>query len=215
MYDAAAPPVPDTSSHRSPRKAVLLNGALPGDEALAPIEAAVEGVLRDRGTQVRRFEIRRISLAYCQGCFECWTRSPGLCKTDGDAGREIAATVIESDLAVCLTRVTFGGYSSEIKKVLDRMICLVLPFFLRVEGEVHHRRRYAAYPSIAAVGVMEELDLEQERVFRSLVGRNARNLHAPAHAVSVLPANIPTAAVHGRLEDDLEPVLRTLAGRAA
>jgi multimeric flavodoxin WrbA len=164
---------------------------------------------------VRDFQLRNIPLAFCQGCFECWTRSPGLCKTDGDAGREIAAAMIASDLTVCLTRVTFGGYSSEIKKALDRMIGLVSPFFRRIEGEVHHRTRYRSYPSLAVVGITSEPDLEEERIFRTLVARNARNMDSPAHAASVLPVNLPPSATRGRLEDDLQPVLRSLARRVA
>jgi len=193
-------------------RALVLNGALQGDETLGPVEEALLSLLRDAGAEVRRYAMRDVPLAYCQGCFECWTRSPGLCKTDGDAGREIAAAMIRSDLTVLLSRVTFGGYSSEIKKVLDRSICLVLPFFRRDGGEVHHRRRYRRYPALAAVGVLWEPDEEQERIFRALVERNARNMDSPLPAVAcVLPAAAPRKVVRNALEASLQPVLARLA----
>ena len=196
-------------------RAVVLNGALAGDETLAPIEDALLELLRETGTGVREFQLREIPLAYCQGCFECWVKTPGLCKTDGDAGREITGAMIRSDLMVLLTPITFGGCSSEIKKVMDRSICVVSPFFRRVGGEVHHRRRYRRYPAIAGVGVLREPDEEQERIFRTLIERNALNLACPVTAVCVLPAGAPPAVVRDRLAAGLEPVLGHLAGRAA
>ena len=159
--------------------------------------------------------MRDVPLAHCQGCFECWTTTPGLCKTEGDAGREITAALIKSDLLVILTPVTFGGYSSEIKKVMDRIICLVLPFFRRVEGEVHHSRRYPSYPAMAAIGVLGAPDEEQARIFRSLVERNARNMDCPVTAVSVLPAGARPEDVHDSLAADLESVLAHVGGRVA
>jgi multimeric flavodoxin WrbA len=202
------------AAHASARTLVL-NGALPGDEKLAPVEEALLAMLRDTGTLVRDIQLRDIPLAYCQGCFECWVKTPGLCKTDGDAGREITGAMIGSDLMVLLTPVTFGGYSSEIKKAMDRSICMVSPFFRRVDGEVHHRRRYRRYPALAAVGVLREPDAEQERIFRTLVERNALNFDSPVTAVCILPADAPPKVIDDRLASSLEPVLGHLAGRAA
>ena len=196
-------------------RAVVLNGALPGDETLAPIESVLLELLRETGAGVRDFQLRDIPLAHCQGCFECWLETPGLCKTDGDAGREITGAMIGSDVLVLLTPVTFGGYSSEIKKAMDRSICMVSPFFRRVDGEVHHKLRYRRYPALAAVGVLHEPDEEQESIFGTLVERNALNFASPATAVCVLPAGAPPTVVRERLAASLEPVLGHLARRVA
>ena len=205
----------DPETARPATRTLVLNGALSGDETLAPVEEALLALLRDVGSEVRHYSMRDVSLAYCQGCFECWTHSPGLCKTDGDAGREIAAAMIRSDLMVLLTPITFGGYSSEIKKAMDRSICLVLPFFRRVNGEVHHRRRYRRYPVLAGVGILRQPDEEQERIFRTLVERNALNMDSPVHSVCVLAAGTPPPALREQLEADLEAVLDPVAGRVA
>ena len=197
------------------KRTLVLNGALAGDETLEPVEEALLALLREERTEIRGYAMRDVPLAHCQGCFECWTTTPGLCKTEGDAGREITAALIKSDLLVILTPVTFGGYSSEIKKVMDRIICLVLPFFRRVDGEVHHSRRYPRYPAVAAIGVLGAPDEEQARIFRSLVERNARNMDCPVSAVSVLPAGAPPADVRDILAADLGPVLAHVGGRVA
>ena len=193
--------IADPETLNPAKRTLVLNGALPGDETLEPVEEALLALLRKERTEIRGYAMRDVPLAHCQGCFECWTTTPGLCKTEGDAGREITAALIKSDLLVILTPVTFGGYSSEIKKAMDRIICLVLPFFRRVDGEVHHRRRYP--------------DEEEARIFRALVERNARNMDSPATAVSLLPAGAPRADVHDRLAADLEPVLAHVGGRVA
>ena len=123
--------------------------------------------------------------------------------------------MIGSDVLVLLTPVTFGGYSSEIKKAMDRSICMVSPFFRRVDGEVHHKLRYRRYPALAAVGVLHEPDEEQERIFGTLVERNALNFASPATAVCVLPAGAPPSVVRDLLASGLEPVLGHLARRVA
>jgi multimeric flavodoxin WrbA len=196
-------------------RALVLNGALQGDETLGPVEEALLSLLRDAGAEVRRYAMRDVPLAYCQGCFECWTRSPGLCKTKGDAGRELAAAIIDSDLAALLTPITFGGYSSEIKKVLDRSICLIQPFFRRVNGEVHHKPRYRRFPAVAAVGMLREPDEESERVFRTLIERSSINMNSPAHAACVLTAGTSAPALRERLAADLTRVLDHAAAGVA
>ena len=67
----------------------------------------------------------------------------------------IAAAVVTSDLMVYLTPVTFGGYSSMLKGMVDHLIQNVSPFFARLDGETHHRKRYKNNPDLLAVGWME------------------------------------------------------------
>ena len=45
------------------------------------------------------------------------------------------------DLVIYLTPVTFGGYSSELKRMVDHQIQNISPFFTSVQGEIHHQRR--------------------------------------------------------------------------
>jgi NADPH-dependent FMN reductase len=189
-------------------QATILNGALPGDSFVDDAGALLQELLHSQGWAVTSWTLRDERVGYCLGCFECWTKTPGLCRID-DAGREIARSAIESDLAVYLTPITFGGYSSELKKAMDRIICLISPFFRRVDGEVHHRARYDRYPALAGIGVLPAPHAEQERIFQALVGRNAINLHAPAHGSVVLYRNQEPAAVGAALRDALNATGRS------
>jgi multimeric flavodoxin WrbA len=166
-------------------KAVILNGALAGDETCAGVEAELASALAGLGWAVERLHLRELTIAYCKGCFGCWVKTPGICPTRDDAGA-VTRSFIRSDLAVLLTPVVFGGYSSELKKALDRSAGIVLPFFARINGEVHHKPRYPRYPALLAIGVVDRSNETEERVFATLVGRNAINLHAPAHHVAFI-----------------------------
>jgi multimeric flavodoxin WrbA len=174
-------------------KASILNGALPGDNFVDAAGAALYNALLAAGWDVTSWTLRDEKIAYCLGCFECWTKTPGLCRID-DAGRDVAASLIRGDLTIYLTAVTFGGYSSALKQAVDRAICLVSPFFTRIDGEVHHQPRYDRYPALLGVGVLPAPHPAQEQIFHTLVGRNAINLHASQHSSAVIYRSQPPSA---------------------
>jgi multimeric flavodoxin WrbA len=182
-------------------RALVLNGALAGDEGLQAIEDAVAITLAAAGWAVDRIQLRDTFIAYCKGCFDCWVKTPGLCATRDGAG-VVTRALASSDLVVLLSPITFGGYSSELKKALDRSIGIVSPFFTRINGEVHHKARYTRYPALVGVGVSEDRDPEEAQIFARLVARNAINFHAPAHAVCVVS------------RDDSPEQMQTAIGRA-
>jgi hypothetical protein len=192
-------------------RALVLNGALAGDEGLGPIEEAVTSDLVALGWTVERVHLRDVFIAYCKGCFDCWVKTPGVCATRDGAGvvtRELAG----SSLVVLLSPITFGGYSSELKKAIDRSIGIVSPFFTRLHGEVHHKPRYSRYPSLLGIGVSEDRDPEEAQIFARLVGRNAINFHAPAHAVCLVSRDDSQAQMQTAIE---RAVIKVTACRGA
>lgn len=166
------------------KKAVILNGMHPGDGEVAAVQAALAEALEDASWAVEPYVLHQMEVKPCLGCFGCWLETPGQCVMhDAD---EVAAAVARSDLVVYLSPVTFGGYSSHLKKVFDRMIFLILPFFQTVDGETHHVPRYDDRANLLFVGVMEESDAECEEIFTTLAERNAINMSAPLWAVDVI-----------------------------
>lgn len=168
-------------------KAVVLDGSRENGGALDGVREIIVDELAGMGWEVEPLILRDLEIHHCLGCFGCWLQTPGTCVID-DAGRDVARKYIQSDLAVLLTPVTFGGYSSELKKSIDRFACPILaPFFTRIAGEVHHKPRYERYPRLMGVGLLPQADDEDEaeQIFATLVSRNALNLHAPAHAAGV------------------------------
>jgi multimeric flavodoxin WrbA len=165
-------------------KALLLNGALDEDAQLSALQDTVVEELKRAGAEADVVQLRKIRIAPCQGCFGCWIKTPGVC-TVKDESHDIVRLLVRSDLWVFLTPVTFGGYSSELKKLLDRQICVISPFFGKFEGETHHVPRYERPARLLALGTVEKRDDELELIFKKLVYRNSLNLHNPAHAAGV------------------------------
>ena len=191
-------------------KATILNGALAGDSFVDQVATALKDSLQAEGWTITPWTLRDEKITYCLGCFECWTKTPGLCRID-DAGRDIARSVIQSDLAIYLTPITFGGYSSELKKAVDRIICLISPFFTRIGGEVHHHARYARYPDLLGVGVLPAPHPAQEQIFHTLIGRNAINLHASVRSSAVLYRSQEPAAAATAVRSALNITERVIA----
>lgn len=186
---------------------LVLNGSLAGDDRLAGAQELIRQEVAALGGRARTIALRDVPIAYCQGCFECWTRTPGRCKIE-DGGRDIAAAFIAAHVVVLLTPVTFGGYSSELKKGLDRIIGLVSPFFTRIDGETHHRPRYEHYPALLALGMLPQPRPEEERVFHALVRRNALNMHSPWHDSRVIYAGDDAGALRAAIGPLLSRAVR-------
>jgi len=177
-------------------KALVLNGVGKNVQHLGRIGEIVVRELRSLQWEVHDLVLRDIEIAPCMGCFGCWVQTPGVCLIDDDA-REVTRKIIGSDLVVYVTPITFGGYSSDLKKALDRSIGLISPFFTRINGEVHHEKRYNHAPKLLGVGIVHEPDEESERIFKTLIGRNAINMHNPVHAACVVHESQSDPEVQG------------------
>ncbi len=166
-------------------KVLVFDGSRSGETEQEPALAVIEEEMVTRGWEVETLHLRDIEIKPCIGCFGCWAQTPGICVID-DACREVTKKLVQSDLLVIVTPVTFGGYSSEAKKALDRSLGMMLPHTMKINGKTHHRPRYKRYPRFIVVGTMPAHDPEIERVFKALVTRNSVNGHAPGHAGGVV-----------------------------
>ena len=180
----------------------ILDGTRPGEKNLEPLLAVLKDQLKRTGAEVQTFTLRDIKLAHCIGCFGCWVETPGLC-VEADAGREIAKTVSHSQTVILFTPITFGGYSSELKRMVDRLVPLTLPHFTLYHGEVHHNPRYPDPPRLVGIGVQHGTNREEEAIFKALVGRNAINFHAPTYAAEVVQDTDSPETLHQRFENAL------------
>ncbi|HUI57062.1 MAG TPA: NAD(P)H-dependent oxidoreductase [Bryobacteraceae bacterium] len=183
----------------SGQKIVILDGCGLPDRDLAPILGGLSDVLRQDGSEIETFPLHEMKLAHCLGCFGCWLKTPGMCVEDDD-GRRIARAVIQSDTTVFFTPVTFGGYSPDLKKMMDHCVQLISPYFQMDHGEVHHAPRYAHRPRLVVVGVQRQPNPREAHIFRTLVGRNAINLLPPSYAAEVVVATTPAETLHERFE---------------
>jgi multimeric flavodoxin WrbA len=173
----------------SAQKVFVLHGATNGEPSLASALSILTDVLRQNGAEVRTFSRDSLRLTHCIGCFGCWLETPGICRFKEPGAQEFLETLIPSDTVILLTPVTFGGYSSEVKQVVDRMLPILLPYMSTYHGEVHHKPRYSRRPRLIGIGLQDRPNRAEAGTFRLLVGRHAVDVHAPSYAAEVVGVN--------------------------
>jgi multimeric flavodoxin WrbA len=171
---------------------VVLNGARAKDQKVDEVTDILQSNLAL--ANISSYRLRDIKVADCLECFNCWVKTPGQCIID-DAAREIAYKMPRSDLIIYVSPIVFGGYSYELKKVLDRQISGILPFMERFKGEVHHPQRYEKRGKLAAIGVLPAPDASSEEIFETLLYRNSLNKQALKQGTAVVYESDDATAV--------------------
>ena len=169
-------------------KALILVGCKKDNTEFERIHESMIKELKSLNWDINSIILDEIELAYCTGCFGCWVQTPGECVIK-DYQEIIVKEMVNVDLIIYITPITFGGYSSILKKTLDRQISRVLPYFMKVDGEVHHSKRYEKQQSLISIGILDKPDNEKEEVFKTLVARNAINMWSPYQKVIIFIKN--------------------------
>ena len=159
-------------------KALILDGTKSSNDESTKIFNLMLEELNKLNWEVISIALEDINIGYCTGCFGCWVQTPGECVIK-DYEENVVKDMVHSDLIIYLTPIVFGGYSSILKKALDRQIGRVLPYFVKINGEVHHSKRYEKQQSLLSIGLLDKHDAEKEEIFKMLVARNAINMWAP------------------------------------
>lgn len=157
-------------------KTIILDGGPAGPHPFWDrLRIALPPLLEQAGCQPTAFPLAELDIKPCCGRFHCWLKTPGLCQFTDDSTPLLAA-MARAGLFVWLTPVTFGGYGFHLKKTLDRIIPILLPFFRTYEGETHHLQRYPVSRRLLVAGTTTGDDPESAAIFHQLVRRNALNL---------------------------------------
>ena len=90
-------------------------------------------------TQISYFNLNEKEIKSCIGCWDCWWKTPGLCRHADDAN-EILKAIINSDLVIYVSPLLLGMYSAMLKKFHDRTIPLIHPYVEIRNKEVHHKK---------------------------------------------------------------------------
>jgi len=137
--------------------------------------------LPPQGDEVQWFEALPC-VKPCAGCFLCWIKTPGECVVP-DRGREFCRMLARADRLTVVSRCYYGGFSPEVKAIIDRHIGYMLPWFHVHGDEMHHIPRYDRRVALAwhLYGDTTEAERKTARRYSAF---NARNLHAASHTVA-------------------------------
>ena len=188
------------------RRAIILDGSGDNDPEASLASETLHIELDRSDISYTHYVLRDIEIAPCTGCLKCWTMNPGSCCID-DAGQKICRDIASSDIVIMITPVTFGGYSSELKKGMDRMIPVLLPFFKKYRGETHHPSRNGREWRLFGVGTVESHDADKEALFQDIVDRNSKNMHSPKASSLILAHGNSIEDIRKKLAEGLYEVL--------
>ena len=186
-------------------RALILNGAQNNDITAETVSKLCTDQLKRLNYPVNLINLCSIEISSCLGCFGCWVKTPGICVID-DVGRDIAKSVVQSDLVITITPITFGGYSYELKKALDRLIPILSPFFMKIAGEIHHKPRYKRYPCYINLGILSEMNNEMADTFTKLATRNAINMQGPASSSGIVLRSQTSEEINEKVSELLKTV---------
>lgn len=166
------------------------------------LRSQVQTTVLETGSTVETMELDGSKISPCLGCFQCWIKTPGLCIQTNDDANQISEREMQSDVVIFLSKITYGGYSYDLKTFLDRSIPNIAPFFELVAGESHHKMRYLRFPTMMTIGYGQSTAGERD-TFISLTERNTRNMRPLRHFAYTLETAEQFAAVLQALQHDL------------
>jgi len=186
--------------------ALILDGSREDDREAKVARESILTELEKAGIKSSCYVLRDQEIASCTGCFNCWTKTPGVCAIN-DVQRQIDNDMAKSDILVLITPVTFGGYSSTLKKGMDRLIPILLPYFQKVNGETHHPIRRGKGWDVFGVGTMPETDEGKERLFQELMVRNSINMQSKRKANCIVLKGTSENDIHNEVVGELRKVI--------
>lgn len=161
--------------------------------------------LEAKGFQNHIFPLRDMDIRPCSSCGCCALKNPGKCTLKDDM-ENIYRQWVNSQLVILCTPISFGGYHSSMKMVLDRAMPFNTAFFAIRRGELHHENRYHPTPSLMTVGIQEERNSRENEAFHCLTQRNAVNMNIDKCTSVVLTGNDTSSEVEERIKRALEEV---------
>lgn len=94
--------------------------------------------------------------------------------------------ILHSNVLIIITKIYYGCYSPYIKNVIDRSIGILLPFFQKINGEIHHIYRYNQSPKLVVIGYGEDITSNEETTFKALIKANSLNLNYMINNLTLL-----------------------------
>lgn len=120
-------------------------------------------------------EVIKDQIKPCMGCFGCWIKTPGKCVIKNDFVSESNPRLVQSDCVIIVSSIHYGCYSAATKRIIDRFIPNILPFFRKYKNEMHHEKRYKHLSRQIIVAYGEDISDEEKETFIKLTRANATN----------------------------------------
>lgn len=127
-------------------KILVINGSPRGANSNTDVlvKTFLEGAC-ETGAESEIVYLKDKKIAHCNGCFVCWTKTPGICVHHDDM-TELLEKIQEADVIVYATPLYVYTVTGMMKDFMDRSIPLALPFIEEKGGLCNHPRRNQSKP---------------------------------------------------------------------
>ncbi|MDF2612986.1 MAG: hypothetical protein K0S71_772 [Clostridia bacterium] len=165
------------------------------------VNEAIQRELSDIQT-IKWYAVNKDAIMPCIGCFNCWIKTPGKCMMK-DVTTAINEDIIRINIVIYVTPIIYGSYSTAIKRTLDHIVPILLPFFKKSKGEVHHEQRYSKRPNFMMLAYNETITSEERETFIALTQANSVNLDIPNPKVYFCSAKKDILQTIGEIKSSL------------
>ena len=118
----------------------------------------------------------------CIGCFSCWIKHPKKC-IYRDNFSNLAGHLKNADELVIISKARYGSYSTNVKRVLERCLGYILPYFEIRNKMIHHVSRYPKKLNFKVI-FYGDITKEEKKCLEDLVRANSINLNAKNYEIN-------------------------------
>jgi len=108
--------------------------------------------MRAAGADVEVVNLKHKKINHCAGCFNCWTKTPGVCAHKDDMSKEMLPKFLEADVVVLASPLFHYHVNARMKTFIERTLPVMLPFLQPVGEATTHPLR-DKHPGIVLISV--------------------------------------------------------------
>jgi len=114
--------------------------------------------MQEAGAEVETVNLREKTIRNCSGCFNCWTKTPGICLHKDDMTKELFPKWLEADLVVYASPLYHFHMNAAMKTFIERTLPVLEPFFQEKDTKTHHplRNRHPMVVFLSVAGFPED-----------------------------------------------------------
>lgn len=140
------------------------------DDKKQSVGKRVYELIQSKGLETEYISTAGLNIKPCYSCGGCSTKSFGKCILNDDMD-PILRKLIRTDTLILVTPVTWGSYSSDVKKVLDRTAIIGDSHYYVKKGELIKGMR-CNIKHMFAIGVKDNCSSEEKDAFTTLLREN-------------------------------------------
>lgn len=166
---------------KKPDKVIILSSSPRGEKGYTDyyLKPFLKGI--QKHTNVELVHLNKYKINPCNGCFLCWTDTPGKCiYHEKDDFFDLAEKLYKAELIVYAFPIYADGMPGILKNYFDRSVSRAYPYLIPGINGVRHPRRYITENQSMVVfsicGFFEEKNFKPVKTFFKAL---AHNRHCP------------------------------------